>query len=98
MAGQRRGLLGSIARRIARGGTSVTFEVGDEGDHGLITDPWDFYPELQPLRHAAAALDWPAIRDCLAAFDHPEDRAQAGDLLSDVDRIEEPLVAAVAQD
>ncbi|HZE67898.1 MAG TPA: hypothetical protein VE081_14775 [Sporichthyaceae bacterium] len=98
MGSGRGGLGAALRRRLGRG------QVEDEGPdevaaeaEELITNPWDFYPELQPLRQTAKAKDWRAVRARLAEIDDPGDRARIGSLLTTSLGIEEMLTAAVEE-
>lgn len=69
-----------------------------ERRHSLVTDFWDFYPELQPLRGALAAGDWPTTREFLLRWDDADERAIAGNGVTDWPGSETMLARAVDAD
>ncbi|MDX3307712.1 hypothetical protein ACWGH3_22760 [Streptomyces sp. NPDC054884] len=60
-------------------------------------DPYDNTPELIPLRTAAQAGDWPAVRDCFAGLGSVDRLASAAGLLADIAGVEGFLERAAAE-
>lgn len=69
-----------------------------ERRHSLITDPWEVYPELQPLRSALSAADWRAVRALLLRWEDPDEQAMAVCRLVNWPGSETMLARAVAAD
>ncbi|WP_327317272.1 hypothetical protein [Streptomyces sp. NBC_01235] len=68
----------------------------DTGSSGPTFDPYDNTPELIPLRTAAQAGDWPAVRAYFAALDSVDRLASASSLLADIPGVENFLERAAA--
>jgi hypothetical protein len=66
------------------------------GSSGPTFDPYDNTPELIPLRTAAQAGDWRAVRACFAALDSVDQLASASSLVADIDGVENFLERAAA--
>ncbi|MFI7500430.1 hypothetical protein ACIBVL_18390 [Streptomyces sp. NPDC049687] len=69
--------------------------------NGPTFDPFDNTPELIPLRTAAQAGDWPAVRAYLAGLDSVDRLSSASAILADIPGVEtflEPAAAALPGD
>ncbi|MFB7332492.1 hypothetical protein ACFC00_12670 [Streptomyces adustus] len=67
------------------------------GASALVSDPFDYLPDLAPLRPAAQAGDWPAVRAFFMGLDSAEKVSYASGLLSDIAGVEGFLERAVAE-
>ncbi|MER5600563.1 hypothetical protein [Streptomyces sp. NPDC002265] len=67
------------------------------GSWSLVTDPYDYLPGVAPLRPAAQAGDWPAVRAFFNGLDSADQVSYASGLLSDIDGVEGFLERAVAE-
>jgi hypothetical protein len=67
------------------------------GSPGPTFDPYDNTPELIPLRSAAQAGHWPAVRDFIAGLDSVEKVCSASSLLADIAGVENFLERAAAE-
>jgi hypothetical protein len=66
------------------------------GSSGPTFDPYDNTPELIPLRTAAQAGDWQAVRACFAALESVDQLASASSLVADIAGVENFLERAAA--
>ncbi|MFF1543555.1 hypothetical protein [Streptomyces sp. NPDC058291] len=71
---------------------------GPPSSSGPTFDPYDNTPELIPLRTAAQAGDWPAVRAFFAGLASVDELASASSLLADIAGVENLLERAVAED
>ncbi|GKQ34311.1 hypothetical protein ALMP_08620 [Streptomyces sp. A012304] len=67
------------------------------GSAGPTFDPYDNTPELIPLRSAAQAGHWPAVRAFFAGLDSADKVCAASSLLADIPGVENLLERAVAE-
>ncbi|MGW1779157.1 hypothetical protein ACWCQQ_08445 [Streptomyces sp. NPDC002143] len=70
---------------------------GGSGSSGPTFDPYDNTPELIPLRTAAQAGDWPAVRAFFAGLGSVDQLASASGLLADIPGVENFLERAAAE-
>ena len=67
------------------------------GLRGPTFDPYDNLPELIPMRTAAEAGDWPAVRAWFAGLGSVDELATASSLLADIAGAENFLERAAAE-
>lgn len=63
---------------------------------GPVTDPFDAFPELAPLRTAAREGDWAAVLDFVAGLDSVDEVCLASHLVAGIPGVENCLQQAVA--
>lgn len=67
------------------------------GSPGPTFDPYDNTPELIPLRTAAQAADWPAVRAYFGGLDSVDKVSSASSVLADLPGVENLLERAAAE-